>query len=365
MYKKISLIIVVLLLGLNIQILSSDSTYIFPSEKNICVKLLSNTKLIDSQYVYEYQIKSLECSEQPIWEFRLVKKTLNVDVSSPLNWSHMNSNLKYITIGWGASDTADFINKNENLSGYKVISAGLPSICKCFISGYVPLPVFSIGEEPIVVLNNDIFENSWEGQTIAPKDISSVLVLNDFLDTLTTYTDSSYALGWIETEEAKNKYNTYFNSAKMYLQQTDTASAKAELELVLNECDVDSSTVLTSEAYALLYFNTEYLIEQLPDTDPLPVELTMFVGEVVDTTVVLHWQTVTEINNYGFSVEQNSILFPDWKEIGFVEGHGNSYSPKEYTYTDSLVTTTSNYRLKIIDTNGGYKYSKTITVIIE
>ena len=44
------------------------------------------------------------------------------------------------------------------------------------------------------------------------------------------------------------------------------STARAELEKVLTDCNTDSSTVLTSEAYALLYFNTEYLVNKLPKT---------------------------------------------------------------------------------------------------
>ncbi|MBU0474728.1 MAG: hypothetical protein KKF62_11250, partial [Bacteroidetes bacterium] len=73
---------------------------------------------------------------------------------------------------------------------------------------------------------------------------------------------------------------------------------------------------------------------------PLPVELISFT--VVSTSsatekanVVLNWQTATEVNNYGFEIErcvaQISNLCHNWETIGFVEGHGNSNSPKDYS----------------------------------
>lgn len=78
---------------------------------------------------------------------------------------------------------------------------------------------------------------------------------------------------------------------------------------------------------------------------------------------MLNWTTATEVNNYGFSVEQNSILFPEWKEIAFIEGHGNSNSPKEYSFVDATVAERSrSYRLKQIDTDGAFEYSDVITV---
>ncbi len=34
----------------------------------------------------------------------------------------------------------------------------------------------------------------------------------------------------------------------------------------------------------------------------LPVELTYFVGDVVDSSVELRWGTATEVNNYGYDI---------------------------------------------------------------
>ena len=41
----------------------------------------------------------------------------------------------------------------------------------------------------------------------------------------------------------------------------------------------------------------------------------------------LNWITKTEVNNYGFNVERR-INEGEWNNIGFVEGNGNSNSPK-------------------------------------
>ncbi len=88
----------------------------------------------------------------------------------------------------------------------------------------------------------------------------------------------------------------------------------------------------------------------------LPVELTSFTVTPKDKAVMLNWATATEVNNYGFEIERSNSEV--WEKIGFVEGHGNSYSPKEYSfYDDSPLPGNSSYRLKQIDTDGGYEYS--------
>ena len=75
---------------------------------------------------------------------------------------------------------------------------------------------------------------------------------------------------------------------------------------------------------------------------PLPVELTSFSASVKGDVVLLNWRTATELNNYGFEIETSALgthlgtpLSSQWTKIGFVEGHGNSNSPKSYSFVDN------------------------------
>ncbi len=87
--------------------------------------------------------------------------------------------------------------------------------------------------------------------------------------------------------------------------------------------------------------------------ETLPVELTYFVGDVEDSVVVLRWETATEVNNYGYNLLRSDTSFT-WGKIGFINGHGNSYSPKEYSYNDTTITENGEYfyLLEQIDTDG-------------
>jgi N-acetylneuraminic acid mutarotase len=100
------------------------------------------------------------------------------------------------------------------------------------------------------------------------------------------------------------------------------------------------------------------------EANPLPVELNSFSALVIGTKVNLRWMTETEVNNYGFEIlrfAQNDKL--GWTKIGFVEGNGNSNSPKHYSFEDKNQTTGKySYRLKQIDTDGKFEYSKVIEV---
>ena len=110
-------------------------------------------------------------------------------------------------------------------------------------------------------------------------------------------------------------------------------------------------------------------LDNTPQGEPLPVELTSFSAVIDGTSIILMWRTETEVTNYGFEVERASSsttpVQEGWKKIGFVQGHGNCNSPKDYTFTDTPVEGTSfQYRLKQIDTDGQYQYSNIVTVEI-
>ncbi len=103
----------------------------------------------------------------------------------------------------------------------------------------------------------------------------------------------------------------------------------------------------------------------IASTSPLPVELAFFAGTLNGNNVELRWRTETELNNYGFYIER-AIENSDWLAIGFVEGHGNSNSPKQYNYSDNDINLSGEYyyRLKQIDNDGTFEYSDVVTVTV-
>ncbi len=104
----------------------------------------------------------------------------------------------------------------------------------------------------------------------------------------------------------------------------------------------------------------------------LPVELSSFTASIVGQKILLNWRTETEVSNYGFEVERAVVNSKskkqnvDFIKIGFVEGSGNSNSPKNYSFTDKELFGGSNfhYRLKQVDTDGQFEYSDVIKVEI-
>ncbi len=95
----------------------------------------------------------------------------------------------------------------------------------------------------------------------------------------------------------------------------------------------------------------------------LPVELVSFSAELTNEGVLLNWETATEVNNYGFNVEKKQAE-GDWLNISFVQGHGNTSSPKSYKFLDTNPPPGKlQYRLKQIDTDGSFAYYETITEV--
>ncbi len=95
---------------------------------------------------------------------------------------------------------------------------------------------------------------------------------------------------------------------------------------------------------------------------PLPVELSSFTSKLMNDKVQLNWSTKTEVNNFGFDIERSTDGI-SFSKIGFVEGHGNSNSEKNYSYTDAPKSSSKySYRLKQLDTDGKYEYSKIVEV---
>jgi hypothetical protein len=96
---------------------------------------------------------------------------------------------------------------------------------------------------------------------------------------------------------------------------------------------------------------------------PLPVELSSFVSNTIGRNVKLNWITKTELNSNKFEVER--MNGSNWSVIGSVNANGQTTSPESYSFTDqNLQAGKYQYRLKMIDNDGAFKYSSVINTVI-
>ncbi|MEJ7646070.1 MAG: PA14 domain-containing protein [Chryseolinea sp.] len=97
-------------------------------------------------------------------------------------------------------------------------------------------------------------------------------------------------------------------------------------------------------------------------TGPLPVTWSFLDGYHDAGVNVLDWKTASEKNNNGFRVER-SMDGMTFDSLGFVDGYGTSQVARAYTFVDGAPAWGWNYyRLKQIDYDGKYEYSKVIPV---
>ncbi len=99
-------------------------------------------------------------------------------------------------------------------------------------------------------------------------------------------------------------------------------------------------------------------------TAVLPVKLVEFSGSSKKGQVVLNWETSSEGNNDGFSVER-SFDGKQFNAIGFVKATSANNNGGNYEYIDnsvSLSTSIAYYRLNQLDLDGKSEYSKVIAV---
>lgn len=98
------------------------------------------------------------------------------------------------------------------------------------------------------------------------------------------------------------------------------------------------------------------------NTTGLPVELLSFTATADKTNNNLNWQTASEYNNGGFDIER-SLNGKEWERIGFITGRGTTHEISHYNYKDYHPFEGLNYyRLKQIDFDGQFEYSKIINV---
>ena len=125
---------------------------------------------------------------------------------------------------------------------------------------------------------------------------------------------------------------------------------------------LDVNDIFGATANDEMYFDDYEFIDLLA----VPVELTSFAGNVnASGDVVLNWSTATELNNQMFEIQRRT-QDGQYATVGYVDGHGTTTEPQQYSYVDNTVENgTYYYRLKQIDFGGTYEYSQEVEVDVQ
>jgi hypothetical protein len=112
----------------------------------------------------------------------------------------------------------------------------------------------------------------------------------------------------------------------------------------------------------LTNFNNDFRVATINiGATPLPIELTKFSAAFRSGEVAIEWRTETETNNDLFVV-QRSATAEKFTDVAEIKGAGTSTAPTSYIIYDKPTGGTWYYRLKQIDFDGNFTYSKLVSV---
>lgn len=146
---------------------------------------------------------------------------------------------------------------------------------------------------------------------------------------------------------ANNTYKWYMNNklvATNVGSENYTITGAGTYKVIVTN-GIATNLALTSESYET----------------PLPVTLVFFEGKNKAGGTVLTWQTTSETTNTGFEIEKSKDAI-NFENIGFIDGNGDSNATNDYSFLDKNPFPLSYYRLKQIDYDGKFEYSRIIYV---
>ena len=141
-----------------------------------------------------------------------------------------------------------------------------------------------------------------------------------------------------------------------YTTQTVYSTAAAPPLVLTNEDPIEGiwSVEVCTDKYATFYLNVcDYA---------LPVELLYFTGKRLEGRNLLEWETASEIDASHFELER-SRDGQTFNFIGEILANGNTNLSTTYSFTDEAPSMSRDYyRLKMVDLDGSYAYSKMVII---
>jgi hypothetical protein len=218
----------------------------------------------DSLFNYSYAVSNNQSSEQRI-DWILIGGIEDTSVCcAPLPWTAGTSVAGGRRFGVRFDKLRYAMKPGQTMAGFMTQSVGLPMIVNYYLQGSTGTVCCSTPEAS----RQNVLTNSVTGRTLGTRVARIPASALLWLDTLSSYTTQSLSLGWIKGQATANKYLNYFDTAKTQLQSGDSIGARETLRTVAANTISDTTMNLTSEAYALLKYNAEYLMGRLPEGRP-------------------------------------------------------------------------------------------------
>lgn len=257
--------------------------------------------LSDNHFVYTLVLTNGISAQQAVWDYIVfpMGKMKIAGVKSPVNWeSYVHDDSSADELEWAATpmDTINAyiapIKPGRSLSGFSFSTSAPPGILTYYAEGDGPESYFDEGQATDSIPGyTDLtpYGPGVVGKTVGPVLPSDSSNLTLLLDTLISYKHQSVTLGWLtngqvhEKDEDDDKadegiverLDRRLDKAKAALAKRDSVRARLELELFDKEVEQlyhqnkeegmrRGVPLFSSEGYALLKYNAEYLIDKLP-----------------------------------------------------------------------------------------------------
>ena len=329
----------------------------FLPRNNLNADVKTKVKKRNEYYSYIYNIYNHLNSLQSIENFSINSHIDTVNnFQTPSDWRFLNRNdSSLLYFGWNpSSERENFIQPGKKEVKFVITTKHVPSIVKYFVQG---------NNGGLNYYVSRIADNSIYGYTIGPKIILSFNNI-DYIDSLLNYCTRSLQLDWIKNQPTANKYTNYFTTAKSQFQQNNIAAAKNTLNQVLHDVDIDSTANLTSEAYALLRYNTEYLLDNLPETTAgFAVRLTNSSGNLLTGGSLKYyeggWKDAVDNGDGTFSISTDRSSLSLRMNYEYGSQTVSNVPAQNNTYTFHTVNTTvqlKNSSGTLINEEGTVKY---------
>ena len=131
-------------------------------------------------------------------------------------------------------------------------------------------------------------------KTIGPTAPPENLIPITFLDTIQGYIDESVTLEWLSDSVLVSALKAKLDSVRSFIQADDPSSAKVVLGEIMDIINQATSSQITNEARGLLFYNTQYLKNELPDTYIPPVKTLSLTPDKATLPIgTIHTLTVT------------------------------------------------------------------------
>jgi hypothetical protein len=292
--RKQIFVYISIILGLPSNAFSQDTLNIlyYPSAKDFIETVHASASLKGDSLIYSFLVENSTSSPQAIYSFHIGISSLVRNASVPTGWRvRIGEGVQAIPrVMWWSSDSIHNVLPGMVLGGFSFTSRGLPSIRNYYAKAFVLPPIVDV--EPDSIVGGGRFLDSRKiGKTLAPVDPPNPFIPLDFLDTLISYKHQAVTLGWLkdrredqkdEDDEEKEdgivaKLDKRLGKARAELLKGDSIKARKELEKFVKkveklykESDKEEDknkpekVVITSEGFALLKYNAEYLIDRLP-----------------------------------------------------------------------------------------------------